>query len=279
MLRSMYSGIGGLRGFQNKLDVIGNNIANVNTTGFKKSRIQFQDVLSQTMAGGSAPTEDKQGGTNPRQIGLGSTLATIDVIHTQGGFMTTSVPSDLAIEGNGFFMVQDPNGQFLLTRSGNFSFDQKGNLVNSNGYFVVNSEGSPLNLGDDMTMDKIKSYSIGADGKVTYTDDEGNTNTTELGIGIAMIENPAGLEKIGANLYKVTTSATKEENVEDPKQALGVASEGARGAIRSGMLEMSNVDLSEEFTEMIVAQRGFQANSRIITTSDSILEELVNLKR
>lgn len=277
MLRSMYSGIGGLRGFQTKLDVIGNDIANVNTTGFKKSRVQFQDILSQTVAGGSAPKTDTpaRGGTNPKQIGLGSTLASVDVIHTQGGFMTTNIPSDLAIEGNGFFMVKDPSEQLLLTRAGNFTFDQAGNLVNSNGYFVVGSDGEPVNLGT--TMDKVKSYSIGADGKITYTDDAGETKTADKAIGIAMIENPAGLEKVGSNLYKVTAAAT--EHVTDPKATLGEANAGARGAIRAGMLEMSNVDLSEEFTEMIVAQRGFQANSRIITTSDSILEELVNLKR
>ncbi|WCN39099.1 flagellar basal body rod protein FlgG [Aneurinibacillus uraniidurans] len=271
MLRSMYSGIGGLRGFQTKLDVIGNNIANVNTTGFKKSRVEFQDILSQTMSGGSAPGD--LGGTNPKQVGLGSAIAAIDVIHTQGGFMTTSVPTDLAIEGNGFFMVKDATDQVFVTRAGNFSFDRDGNLVNSNGLFVLDSGGAKVTLGT--TMDKIKSYSIGADGKITYTDDAGKTDTTTTGVGIAMVENPAGLEKVGANLYKLTASATEDPAA--PKW--GEANKEARGAIRAGILEMSNVDLSEEFTEMIVAQRGFQANSRIITTSDSILEELVNLKR
>jgi flagellar hook protein FlgE len=276
MLRSMYSGIAGMRGFQTKLDVIGNNIANVNTTGFKKSRVEFQDILSQTMAGGSAPTTGTNaiGGTNPKQIGLGSSIAAIDVIHTGGALQNTNVPSDVAIEGNGFFMVQDASTQKYLTRAGNFSFDSSGNLVTSNGMFVLDSAGNKINIG---TMSNIKSYSIGQDGKITYTDNNGVTTTTNTGIGLAMVANPGGLEKVGANLYKLTASA--DNGYGTPTGLLGSAASGARGSIRAGMLEMSNVDLSEEFTEMIVAQRGFQANSRIITTSDSILEELVNLKR
>jgi flagellar hook protein FlgE len=274
MLRSMYSGIGGMRGFQNKLDVIGNNIANVNTAGFKKSRVTFQDILSQTAAGGSAPDGTTRGGTNPKQVGLGSALATIDVIHTPGGLMNTNVPSDLAIEGNGFFAVQDPTGQKLLTRAGNFTFDVDGNLVNSQGFFVLDSAGAPINIGP---MIDIKSYSIAQDGKITYTKNDGTTTTTTTGIGLAMVGNPGGLEKVGGNLYKLTDAAGGTGATVD--SIMGVAASGARGKIQAGTLEMSNVDLAEEFTEMIVAQRGFQANSRIITTSDSILEELVNLKR
>lgn len=276
MLRSMYSGIGGMRGFQTKLDVIGNNIANVNTTGFKKSRVMFQDILSQTMSGGSAPTTTT-GGMNPKQVGLGSTISSIDVIQKGGNLQTTSSPSDLGIEGNGFFMVEDGNGQKYVTRDGNFTFDRDGNLVTANGMFVLDSSGGKVKIPASGTFADIKTYSIGSDGKITYTNNEGTTTTTTNGIGLAMVANPAGLEKMGSNVYKVTAAA--DSNYNDLKKLLGNAASGARGSIRSSMLEMSNVDLSEEFTEMIVAQRGFQANSRIITTSDSILEELVNLKR
>jgi flagellar hook protein FlgE len=276
----MYSGIGGMRGFQNKLDVIGNNIANVNTIGFKKSRIMFQDILSQTMSGGSAPAAigtNGVGGTNAKQVGLGSTISAIDVIHTGGNLQTTNVPSDVAIEGNGFFMVQDANSQYFLTRAGNFTFDTDGYLVTSNGMFVVDTAGDKIKIPATGTMKDVKSYSIGQDGKITYTDNAGNTATTTTGIGLAMVSNPGGLEKAGSNLYKITAAA--DPDYATPDTLLGSAASGSRGVIRSSTLEMSNVDLAEEFTEMIVAQRGFQANSRIITTSDSILEELVNLKR
>lgn len=270
MLRSMYSGIGGLRGFQTKLDVIGNNIANVNTTGFKKSRVTFQDIFSQTMSGGSAgTTSDKgTGGTNPKQVGLGSTIAAIDTIHTGGNLQTTIKPSDVGIEGNGYFVVQDASGEKFLTRDGNFHFDNNGYLVTANGMFVLGSGESGAKIKIDTNY---KTYSIGADGKITYTKSDGAT--AEIGpIGLAMVTNPEGLEKAGMNTYKIKSPAAGTLTYGAPKS-------DAFGILRSSMLEMSNVDLSEEFTEMIVAQRGFQANSRIITTSDSILEELVNLKR
>ncbi|WP_027414601.1 flagellar basal body rod protein FlgG [Aneurinibacillus terranovensis] len=274
MLRSLYSGIGGMRGFQTKLDVIGNDIANVNTPGYKKSRVVFQDILSQTMQGGSAPNNPTIGGTNPKQVGLGSTVSAIDTIQTQGFLQTTNVPSDLAIQGNGFFMVKDGAGNNFLTRAGNFSFDSSGNLVTSNGMYVLDSSGAVINIG---TMSNIKSYSIGQDGKITYTNNTGTTTTTPNGIGLAVVANPAGLEKVGNSLYKITPSS--DNGYAAPLGLLGAANTGVRGQILAGELEMSNTDLSEEFTEMIVAQRGFQANSRIITVSDSILQELVDLKR
>ncbi|MFT9847852.1 flagellar hook-basal body complex protein [Aneurinibacillus sp. REN35] len=274
MLRSMYSGIGGMRGFQNKLDVIGNNIANVNTAGFKKSRVMFSDILSQTMAGGNAP--GNIGGTNPKQIGLGSTISAIDVVHTQGGNMTTGIETDLAIQGNGFFVVSGnstaPGDEFYLTRAGNFKIDAAGNLVTPEGKFVLDSSGVAINIPD---YDKVKSISIAPTGEITITTDTGVTAGQT--IGIAKVNNPSGLEKAGSNLYKVVGSANGAVlGLTDITKAAAV---DGRGLIAAGTLEMSNTDLSEEFTEMIVAQRGFQANSRIITTSDSILEELVNLKR
>jgi flagellar hook protein FlgE len=306
MLRSMYSGIGGMRGFQNKLDVIGNNIANVNTAGFKKSRIQFQDILSQTVAGAQAPNAT-QGGINPKQIGLGSTVSSIDVVHTQGGLMTTNVPSDLAIQGNGFFVVNSTpladteSKGFYLTRAGNFNLDANGNLVTSDGKFVLNGAGKEVNLYNltatavDPAEYNIKSYSIAQDGSITATfehktDPVANPeikNTSEdanYKLAIAYVTNPGGLEKKGGSLYAWTPAADMNNGgtAGDEgkfKMLAGEATKGGRGQIISGQLEMSNVDLAEEFTEMIVAQRGFQANSRIITTSDSILEELVNLKR
>ena len=264
MLRSMYSGINGMKNFQVKLDVIGNNISNVNTHGFKKGRVVFKDMVSQSIAGASAATENR-GGTNPRQVGLGSQLAAIDTIQTQGSLQTTGRTLDLAISGDGFFQVNDGATTFY-TRAGNFYMDQNGDIVNPDGLYLQ-GEGGNINIPVD-----AQSVSIGADGVVSYVDAQGVLQNADT-ISITKFANPDGLEKTGENLYKETNnSGAPDDNV-------GVPGEEGRGTIVPGTLEMSNVDLSEEFTEMIVAQRGFQANTRIITTSDEILQELMSLKR
>ena len=134
MLRSLYSGIGGMRNFQTKLDVIGNNIANVNTFGYKKGRVTFKDLVSQQLAGASTATPTR-GGTNPQQIGLGSSLGSIDTIHTQGSIQTTNRDLDIGISGDGYFIVNDGDMSYY-TRAGNFYLDQQGNLVNSDGLLV-----------------------------------------------------------------------------------------------------------------------------------------------
>ncbi|EGA89023.1 fagellar hook-basal body protein [Planococcus donghaensis MPA1U2] len=255
MLRSMYSGVSGMKNFQTKLDVIGNNIANVNTIGYKKSTINFQDLLSQNMS---------NSGTNPMQVGLGTTTSAINVNHNPGSVMSTGIETDLAIMGNGFFVVQDPeapgaDGQFL-TRSGSFSVTTAGNLVSAQGYNVLNSAGAPINVAG------YDSFSINRSGEVVGRQADG-TETTIAFVGISNPENPEGLKKVGGSMYEVPPNT--------PTQTAALANT----EIGSGMLEMSNVDLTEEFTEMIIAQRGFQANSRTITTSDEILQEVMNLKR
>ncbi|EJL29890.1 flagellar basal body rod protein FlgG [Brevibacillus sp. BC25] len=272
MLRSMYSGISGLRGFQTKLDVIGNNIANVNTVGFKKGRVMFQDILSQNVQGAGAPTAGGKGGTNPTQIGLGASIASIDTVFSAGSPMTTNLPTDLSIEGDGFFMVSPDEGATIYyTRAGNFTRDAEGYLVNSQGMKLMNSDPGVIQINQD---DGIVSYSIGKDGVITTVDETGALDSANT-IGVMTFNNPGGLKKIGNNLYENTVNAGA--NGGDPLTPVTPAD--AKVSIIAGQLEMSNVDLSEEFTEMIVAQRGFQANSRIITTSDTVLEELVNLKR
>lgn len=275
MLRSMYSGVSGMRGFQTKLDVIGNNIANVNTVGFKTGRVMFKDILSQSMSGVTAPVEGTSGGINAKQVGLGVSVASIDTIHTAGSAMTTNVPTDLRIDGDGFFVVSPgEDGAQYLTRAGNFTFDANRQLVNADGMFVLSSEDSG---GGPITLDEgVTAFSISQDGQIISVDAEGNAEPTGIFIGVAKVVNPSGLEKVGGNLYRMTPNA-------NPDGALEIGSAGnaetGTGAIIAGQLEMSNVDLTNEFTEMIVAQRGFQANSRIITTSDEILQEVVNLKR
>lgn len=270
MLRSMYSGVSGMRGFQTKLDVIGNNIANVNTVGFKSGRVMFQDILSQTVSGVTAPEEGTSGGINAKQIGLGVSIASIDTVHTAGSAMTTNQATDLRIDGDGFFVVSAGDGtEMMLTRAGNFTLDAARQLVTSDGMFVLGQDEAPIILDEGVT-----SFSISQDGMIIGVSADGPVEYGPL--GIARVVNPSGLEKLGGNLYRMTVNANPDGEFElvapnDP--------EAGTGAIISGQLEMSNVDLTAEFTEMIVAQRGFQANSRIITTSDEILQEVVNLKR
>jgi flagellar hook protein FlgE len=272
MLRSLYSGISGMRGFQIKLDVIGNNIANVNTIGFKAGRVMFKDILSQTMSGVTAPV-DGRGGANAKQVGLGVSISAIDTIHTPGSAMTTNVPTDLRINGDGFFAVKASADQEVafLTRSGNFMLDASRQLVNGDGMLVISSDGEPITLAEE-----VKAFSISQSGEIIAVNADGTSAASGIFVGVVKITNPAGLEKLGGNLYQVTPNAMPDGAFE-----LGLADdlETGTGSIVAGQLEMSNVDLTVEFTEMIVAQRGFQANSRIITTSDEILQEVVNLKR
>ncbi|MCQ4087194.1 flagellar hook-basal body complex protein [Saccharibacillus sp. JS10] len=273
MLRSMYSGVSGMKGFQTKLDVIGNNIANVNTTGFKSSRVMFKDILSQTAAAATAPTDEPRGGSNAKQIGLGVSIGSIDTLHLAGSAMTTNNPTDLRIDGDGFFAVSltgEAEGGTFLTRAGDFHVDGSGNLVNSDGMFVLNTEGGIINVPEN------SSFGIGSDGTVTIRSAEGEINA-ENRLAVVVVRNPEGLEKAGGNLYRVGQNANPADG--DGELALDADANASRGSIVAGQLEMSNVDLTSEFTEMITAQRGFQANSRIISTSDEILQEVVNLKR
>jgi flagellar hook protein FlgE len=272
MLRSLYSGVSGMRGFQTKLDVIGNNIANVNTLGFKGSRVMFKDIMSQTVAGVTAPTDGGQGGVNAKQIGLGVTVAAIDVIHAPGSAMTTNQVTDLRIDGDGFFAVSPIPGEgaTYLTRAGNFTIDAQRNLVNPDGLHVLDTGGAAIAL-DEATV----AFSISQNGEIIAINEEGTAEPTGTFIAVVKVPNPAGLEKIGNNLYRNTPNATAEEF----EFLQANTTELGTGAIISGQLEMSNVELTNELTEMIIAQRGFQANSRIITTSDEVLQEILNLKR
>ncbi|OPA77599.1 flagellar basal body rod protein FlgG [Paenibacillus selenitireducens] len=272
MLRSMYSGVSGMRGFQTKLDVIGNNIANVNTVGFKAGRVMFKDIMSQTVGGATAPADGK-GGVNPKQIGLGVTVGSVDTIHLGGSAMTTNQPLDLRIDGDGFFAVKltEDQEQSFLTRAGDFHIDAERNIVTSDGMRVVGEGGGVL----EPLEDTVVGLTIAQDGTLMFSNADGSVSAGPK-IGVVKVVNPEGLEKLGGNLYRVTANATLDgefEVVGANDAALGT------GAIVAGQLEMSNVELTGEFTEMIVAQRGFQANSRIITTSDEVLQEVVNLKR
>lgn len=267
MIRSLYSAVSGLRGHQTMLDVIGNNIANVNTASFKSSRVIFSDLYYQTLSAASAPTATT-GGTNPTQIGYGSLVSSIDVINTRSSFQQTSRSLDLYIAGEGYFTVQDASGADHYTRLGAFTFDANGNLMDSNGNNVLDTAGATIQVAN---MNNYTGISVDAAGTIT------GTNATTMAIdnlgqiGIAVFTNPNGLQQNGTSYYS--------ETVNSGAPTVTAAGSDSAGTLVAGGLEMSNVDLSKEFTDMIVAQRGFQANARVITTSDQVLEELVNLKR
>ena len=232
MLRSMYAGVSGMKGFQTKLDVIGNNIANVNTIGFKKSTINFQDLLSQNLS---------SSGVNPIQVGLGSTISSINTQHTPGSAMTTGVGTDLSIMGNGFFVVQAPDatgdeGQYL-TRAGNFVADQNGFLVTAQGYNVLDSAGTKINIDPN----QYDSFAINRAGQIMGKRSDNGVEELVLPanetIAIASPPNPAGLRKFGGSLYEMTTNA-------DPAGIITLGTVGGMNTeIASGQLEMSNVDL------------------------------------
>ncbi|WP_183093918.1 flagellar hook-basal body complex protein [Nocardioides stalactiti] len=282
MLRSLFAGISGLRNHQTMLDVTGNNIANANTTGFKASTTVFSDTLSQMLTAASGSNAER-GGTNSIQIGLGVQLAATSTNFGQGAAQTTGRLTDLMVSGDGFFVVQD-GAQSMYTRAGAFTFDENGTLVAPNGMrvqgYALDANGDPTGGLIDVSLDttglglpvgvELTSYSIGADGKVrgVFSDD---VQRDICQLAIADFDNPMGLDKTGETMFR--------ESANSGAVQLGVAGEGQRGQLMAGALEMSNVDLSSEFTNLILAQRGFQANARVITTSDQVLEELVNIKR
>ncbi len=297
MLRSLYSGVSGMRSNQMKMDVIGNNIANVNTTAFKTGRARFQDLFSQTLSNAQAPSDAGRGGINPKQVGLGVSVASIDTVMSGGALQPTGRDLDFAIENEGFFILsQDTDGDIRrLTRDGAFFTDFEGNLVNAEGLRVLGYEVDEYSLtstvqlpsdetdygelatitipnsitvgGDDLSLE---TFSIDGSGLIQGIYSDGNVY--KLGqLGIAKFKNPGGLEKLGGNTYRETRNSGPTE--------IGVANQGGFGTIRQGVSEMSNVDLANEFTEMIITSRAYQANSRTITTSDEMLQELLNLKR
>ena len=282
MLRSLFAGISGLRVNQTMLDVTGNNIANANTTGFKSSTTVFSDTLSQMLTAASGGNTER-GGTNPIQIGLGVQLAATMANFGQGSAQLTGRPTDVMLQGDGFFVLRD-GAENVYTRAGAFTFDQTGVLVAPSGIrvqgYALDAAGLPTGGPVDVDLNMINatlpagvnltSYSIGADGKVRGVFSDG-VQRDICQLAVADFTNPMGLEKIGDTAFR--------ESANSGAVQLGVAGQGQRGQIMAGALEMSNVDLSAEFTNLILAQRGFQASSRVITTSDQVLEELVNIKR
>lgn len=285
MLKSLYSGVTGMKSQQTKMDVISNNIANVSTTGFKAGRVRFEDMISQTNA-------NAQEGINAQQVGLGVQTGSIDTIMTGGSLQTTGRALDFGIENgdSSFFTVSGNDGvEVSYTRDGGFYTDGDDRLVTSSGLnvmgYAANDTGTgivqednpvlvPLEISATRTIGGIEfnlqSYTVDNTGLIRGTYSDGNSYV--LGqMALTSFSNPDGLEKAGSNLYVATANSGLA--------TVGTAGEAGYGKVQSGFLEMSNVDLANEFTEMIVTNRAYQANSRSITTSDQMLEELINLKR
>ncbi|MEW6540723.1 MAG: flagellar hook-basal body complex protein [Bacillota bacterium] len=306
MIRSLSAGVSGLRNHQIRMDVIANNIANVNATAFKMGRVNFQEVLSQNIRGNSASNIGVDS-VNPAQIGLGMTVQSIDMLFGQGSPTTTNRVLDIMIDGNGFFRLGRWGGtsiiEYSYTRDGSFYVNNEGYLVNAAGLHVLGvGEASRLNPTDIANVN-AGTYTVpaGPGERIRIFDPAAApggplpNSLTTLRIdpnGLVYINgqmdraalilvdnysNPENLSRLGGNLYEVPLTGTPPVPY---NQGWGVpGGTGGQGKLLSGALEMSNVDLSTEFANMITTQRGFQANARVITVSDEMLQELINLKR
>jgi|BioPla2DNA2_1021312.scaffolds.fasta_scaffold05976_11 flagellar hook protein FlgE len=294
MMKALYSGVSGMRSHQTKMDVIGNNIANVNTYGYKTQRTTFRDVYYQTLRSPGAPNEDR-GGTNASQVGYGAQVGSVDIIHTISGYSPTYKSTDLYINGDGYLAVLNTSGDTLYTRLGALNFDEDGNLVDVNGSLILGYDNDPSGTDNEIELDgdenidieetlkktagpikiadfkNYKNITINSDGSITAVNDTDDTITTIGFIPIFKIPNQDALILEGNSYYSVGNNAGTP--------IANAPGAGGTGALVTGGLEMSNVDLANEFSEMIVTQRGFQANTKIITVVDQMLEELVNLKR
>ncbi|GAA7150737.1 flagellar basal-body rod protein FlgG [Helicobacter pylori] len=262
MLRSLYSATSGMLAQQTHIDTTSNNIANVNTTGFKKSRVDFNDLFYQAMQYAGTNTSNTTLSPDGMEVGLGVRPSAITKMFSQGSPKETENNLDVAITGKGFFQVQLPDGTTAYTRSGNFKLDEQGNLVTSEGYLLI----PQITLPEDTTQ-----VNIGVDGTVSVTQGLQTTSNVIGQITLANFVNPAGLHSMGDNLFSIT-NASGEAIVGNPD------SQGL-GKLRQGFLELSNVRLVEEMTDLITAQRAYEANSKSIQTADAMLQTVNSLKR
>lgn len=261
MFRALYTAASGMLAQQLNLDNIANNLANASTVGFRGSRLQFQDLIYQEMVvPGSAATEQTTVSTG-LQIGLGTRASASEVLQTQGEYDNTGNSLDLAIQGAGFFQVKQTNGEIAYTRAGNFHMDQQGN--------VVTASGDPLE--PSVTIPSgYTSISVGSDGTVTVTM-PGQTNSQQVGsIQLATFPNPGGLLANGNNMFTPTTASG------DPIVGTPGGSEGL-GTLQQGMLEDSNINVVDEFIQMIVTQRAYESNSKVVQAADQMLQDVNNM--
>ena len=254
MFRALATAASGMEAQQTKLDVTANNIANVSTNGFKKGRAEFADLMYQTLRPAGAPTGNGANAPSGTEIGLGTRLVTTSRELGQGELHQTGNPLDVAIEGHGFLGVTLPNGDLAYTRNGALQVSAEGKLVTADGYAVE---------GDITIPPEAQAIAIAADGTISATV-PGSTQPVELGkLQIAMFANPAGLAAQGSTLFRETSASGAA--------VLGAAGEGGAGAIRQGMLEVSNVNVVEEMIDLITGQRAYEINSKVIKAADDML--------
>jgi flagellar basal-body rod protein FlgG len=260
MLRALYSAAAGMESQQMNLDVISNNLANVNTTGYKKSKIEFQELLYQTTrAPGSEQSSGNQLPTGI-QVGQGSRPVATSRIFTTGDLTQTGAPLDVAVQGDGLFEVQMPDGTLAYTRDGAFKTDSSGR--------IVNSDGLPLQGGFQPVPAGTTNITIAPSGLVTYS---GANGTTSSQIQLVRFNNPAGLLSMGSNLYKETPASGTPE--------LGTPGTNGFGTLNQGYLEMSNVKVVEEMVNLIMAQRAYEVNSKAVQAADEMMQQSNNLRR
>jgi len=262
MLRSLYTAATGMEAQQLNIDTIAHNLANINTSGFKQRKAQFQDLLYQNIrqagAANTANTDIPVG----LQVGLGTKPVATELIFSQGDFASTNNPLDVVIQGQGFFQIRQPNGQLAYTRNGSFHMNREGQLVTA--------EGDLLDPQITIPQDQV-GITIGSDGTVSVVQ-AGQTQPQQIGrIEIALFQNPAGLESIGKNLFMPTQASG------DP--ITGTPGENGLGTLLSGFTEQSNVSVVEEMVNMIISQRAYEANSKVIRTADDMFSQANNVVR
>lgn len=263
MIRALYSAASGMTAQQLNVDNIANNLANANTAGYKSRRAQFQDLMYQSMVQPGAAAGQSTTVPSGLQLGLGTKPSSNEIIFTQGNFSSTDNPLDIVIQGNGFFQVRMANGQLAYTRDGSFQLDKDGSLVTSSGELLDPQITIPASA---------QSVTIATDGTVSYTA-PGQAAAQKAGqIQIAGFQNPAGLNSLGKNLYQ-PTDASGAATVANPGGQEGL------GTLLQGYTEQSNVSIVQEFINLIVAQRAYEANSKVVKAADDMYQQVNNLKQ
>lgn len=271
MVRSLWTAASGMRAQQTNVDTISNNLANVNTIGFKKETNEFKSLLYQTI---QAKTTSANGETKPvgAQVGLGVKNASITSVFRQGNIQTTDRDTDFAIEGKGFFTLMGLDGETYYTRSGAFTWaTSEGGvmLTNSEGLPILDVNGSAIEF--DTEEYDVSAITIDSDGNLGYPDETGNAQDLDIQLGLVQFANPSGLEKQGGTIYKATDASGEPVYEID-----GVLK---KSVLKQKCLEMSNVQVVDEMVNLIVAQRAYEMNSRAITTSDEMMQQANQLKR
>src|SRR5437879_5545732 len=263
MIRALYSAASGMSAQEMNIDNIAHNLSNANTTGYKMRRAQFQDLLYQTVVQPGAAAGQQTVVPTGLQIGLGTRASSNEIVFSQGAFSQTDNPLDMVIQGKGFFQVRRPSGELAYTRAGTFHLDKEGN--------VVTSEGNPLEPAITIPAD-AQAISIAQDGTVSYSQPNQTAAQQAGQIQLANFPNPAGLNSLGGNLYSPTDASG------DPTVGVPGGQEGT-GSIMQGYVEQSNVSVVEEFINLIVAQRGYEANSKVVQAADQMYQQINNLSK